>query len=226
LVTPSDASAAPRGSSLRRRAVALVAWLVPTLAAAPISAQMLDTLVAVVDSKTVAASDVALARALGAFGFAPSGGPLTRADVARYVDVVLVLRESEQIGISAEPAEIDLAWAAVVARAGGEAAAQRWLDEHAIDRAWARRVVQLDVQRTKFFQERFAAFVVPTEDEIARALGPGQHDETAREQARERLAGAAAEKAQAEWLAAARRRATIRILIADGAAIPPLFPPP
>jgi hypothetical protein len=204
----------------------LVAWLMTVVAAALTSAQMLDTLVAVVDSRTVAASDIALARALGAFGFAPSNAPMRRADVERYADVALILQESEQIGISVEPAEIDRAWAAVAARAGGEATVQRWLDEHAIDRAWARRVVELDVRRTKFFLERFAAFVVPNEDEIGRALGPGQHDETAREQARERLTRAGAEKAQAEWLDAARRRARIRILMADGAEIPPPFPPP
>jgi hypothetical protein len=204
----------------------LVAWLMTVVAAALTSAQMLDTLVAVVDSRTVAASDIALARALGAFGFAPSNAPMRRADVERYADVALILQESEQIGISVEPAEIDRAWAAVAARAGGEATVQRWLDEHAIDRAWARRVVELDVRRTKFFLERFAAFVVPSEDEIGRALGPGQHDEAAREQARERLVRERAEKAQTEWLDAARRRARIRILMADGAEIPPPFPPP
>jgi hypothetical protein len=203
----------------------LVAWLL-VAGAVLSSAQMLDTLVAVVDSRTVAASDIALARALGAFGFAPSAAPMRRADVERYVDVALILQESAQIGISVEPVEIDRAWDAVVARSGGEAAVQRWLDEHAIDRDWARRVVELDVRRTKFFLERFAAFVVPSEDEIGRALGPGQHDETAREQVRERLARTGAEKAQAEWLDAVRRRAAIRILMADGVAIPPPFPPP
>ena len=37
---------------------------------------------------------------------------------------------------------------------------------------------------------------------------------------------AAAEKAQAEWLDGVRRRAAIRVLIADGAVIAPPFPPP
>jgi hypothetical protein len=209
-----------------RRIVGLVAWLAPVLAAPAAPAQMLDTLVAVVGSRTVAASDITLARALGAFGFAPSSAPMRRADVERYVDVFLILTEAEQIGIGVEPAEIDRAWSAAAARAGGEAAVERWLDAYAIDRDWARRVVEQDVQRVKFFQERFAAFVVPSEEEIGRALGPGDHDATAREQARDRLVRAAAERAQSEWLAAARRRATIRILIADGLAVPPLFPPP
>lgn len=109
---------------------------------------------------------------------------------------------------------------------GGEAALERWLETHAIDRAWARRLLAMDVRRSRFFDARFKAFVFPAEDQVARALGPGEHDEIAREQARKRLAREAAEQAQAEWLAEARRRAAIRMLIADGAAIPAPFPPP
>ena len=187
---------------------------------------MVDTLVAVVDSRTVAASDIALARALGTFGFTASAAPMGRKDIDRYVDVFLILRESERIGISAEPSETDRAWAAAVTRAGGEATVQRWLDANAIDRDWARHAVELDVQRHKFLTERFAAFVIPSEDDITRALAPGQTDEAAREHARESLVRAAAEKAQAEWLEGARRRAAIRILIPDGTVIPPPFPPP
>jgi hypothetical protein len=190
------------------------------------AAQEVDTLVAVVDSRTVAASDIALARALGTFGFTASAAPMARKDIDRYVDVVLILQESERIGISVEPAETDRAWDALVARTGGAAAVQRWLDGNAIDRDWARHVVELDVQRQKFLAERFAAFVIPSEDDITRGLAPGQTDEVARERAREGLVRAAAEKAQAEWLDGARRRAAIRILLGDGAVITPPFPPP
>jgi len=52
------------------------------------SAQVVDTLVAVVDSRTVAASDIALARALGTFGFTASTAPMARKDIDRYVDVL------------------------------------------------------------------------------------------------------------------------------------------
>jgi len=187
---------------------------------------MVDTLVAVVESRTVAASDIALARALGTFGFTVSAAPMGRKDIDRYVDVVLVLQESERIGISVEPAETDRAWDAVVARAGGDAAVQRWLDGNAIDRDWARRAVELDVRRQKFLAERFAAFVIPSEEDITKTLAPGETDEAARERARETLVRAAAEKAQAEWLDGVRRRAAIRVLLADGAVIAPPFPPP
>jgi hypothetical protein len=226
LARPSESPAGRRGPRPRRLALALAAWLLAAVGAVATSAQMIDTVVAVIDSRTVAASDIALARALGALGFTASAAPMGRQDIDRYVDVVLILQESERIGISVEPLETDRAWDAAVARAGGEAAVQRWLDGNAIDRDWARHVVALDVQRQKFLAERFAAFVIPSEDDVTRALASGQTDEAARERAREALVRAAAEKAQAEWLGGARRRATIRILIADGAVIPPPFPPP
>jgi hypothetical protein len=226
LATPSEPPAARHGPLPRRFVVALAAWLLAAAGAAAASAQLVDTLVAVVDSKTVAASDIALARALGAFGFSASTAPMARKDIDRYIDVVLILRESERIGISVEPAETDRAWDAAVAAAGGDAAVQRWLDGNAIDRDWARHVVELDVQRRRFLAERFAAFVIPSEDDITKALAPGETDEAARERARESLVRAAAEKAQAEWLNDARRRAAIRVLIADGAVIASPFPPP
>jgi hypothetical protein len=207
--------------------VALAGWvLAATASVSAASAQVVDTLVAVVESRTVAASDIALARALGMLGFTVSTEPIGHKDIDRYVDVVLILQESERIGISAEPAETDRAWDALVARAGGAAAVQRWLEGNAIDRDWARHVVELDVQRQKFLAERFAAFVIPSEDDIAKALASDQTDEAARARAREALVRAAAERAQAEWLDGARRRAAIRVLIADGAVVAPPFPPP
>lgn len=210
----------------RRRVLALIVWLVTALHHAAAPGAALDTLLAAVDDKTVAASDVALARGLGVLGFTPSTGPIARADLERFVDVLLVLEEAGRIGIAVEPAETDRAWATAAARAGGEVALDRWLDAHAIDRAWARRLVEADLLRARFLHERFAAFVFPDEEQIARELGPGQQDETARERVRERLVREGAERAQTEWLAEVRRRALIRILIPAGAAIPPPFSPP
>ena len=226
MARPSEPRAARRGPIPIRLVAALAGWLLAAAGMSAASAQVVDTLVAVVDSRTVAASDIALARALGTFGFTASAAPMARKDIDRYVDVVLILHESERIGISVEPAETDRAWDGLVARTGGEAAVQRWLDGNAIDRDWARHVVELDVQRQKFLAERFAAFVIPSEDDITRALAPGHTDEAARERVREALVLAAAEKAQAEWLDGARRRAAIRILIGDGTVIAPPFPPP
>jgi hypothetical protein len=216
----------PHGLLPRRLVGLTVALLLAVLYTPGAPAEPLDKLLAQVDARTVAASDIALARAFGVFGFESSAAPIERAEVERYVDVLLLLQEAERIGISVEPVETDRAWAAAAGRVGSEATLRRWLEEHAIDPDWARHVVESDVLRSKFLGERFAAFVFPSEEEIAGALGPGQLDEAAREQARERLIRKAAEKAQAEWLAGARRRAAIRILLPDGAALAPPFASP
>lgn len=186
-------------------------------------AELVDTLLAQVGARTISASDVALARALGVFGFAPSASPIERSDVDRYVDVLLMLDEAGRIGIEVEPAAVEAAWVAVGIRAGGEAALERWLDKNAIDRNWARRLVGEDIVKSKFLDARFAAFVFPDDEAVTRELGPGQHDEPAREQARERLVRQAASETQATWLADARRRASIRILLPAGSSVAPPF---
>ena len=146
--------------------------------------------------------------------------------VAFFVDILLILAEAGRIAISVEPAQADLAWAAVAARAGGQAALDRWLSEHAIDRDWARRLVEEDLLRSKYLDARFAVFVFPDEEAVTSALGPGQHDESEREQVRQKLVREAAVKAQAEWLEGARRRASIKILLPPGASIAAPFPSP
>jgi hypothetical protein len=213
----------------------LVWWslVVPTIAgvvSAPLAplaaAPVFDAVLGIVDGKTVAASDIALARALGVLGFAPSSAPITRDDVERFADIRLMLDEAGRVGITAEPEQIERVWAAVTARAGGKEPLQRWLATHAIDATWAHRLVEQDVVRTRFVDERFVAFVFVDEEQIARELGPGQHDESARETVRIRLTRDAAGRAQAEWLDAARRRATIQLVVSDGAPVPLPFPPP
>lgn len=193
---------------------------------APAAAPLLDALIAVVDGRTVSASDVALARALGVLGFAPSTAPITREEVERFADVRLMLDEAGRIGITAEPDEIERAWTAVATRVGSNGTLDGWLDAQAIDRAWARRLVEQDVIRRRFFEARFAAFVFPDEAAVNDALGPGAHDEAAREATRARLIREAADRAQAEWLQAQRRSATIKILLSPGASLAPPFPPP
>lgn len=210
---------------MRWLAIVVASWALAGVAAAA-SAPLLDVLIGQVEARTIAASDVALARGLQLFGFAPATGPIGRGDVDRLVDVLLMVQEAERIGLSADEPEIERGWAAMVARVGSEAALQRWLDGYALDRAWVRRFVQADVLQAQFFEARFASFVFVGDEEVARVLGPGSHDETARERAREQLTREAAEKAQAEWLVGARGRASIRILLPDGRSVDPPFPPP
>ncbi|MGH7302826.1 MAG: hypothetical protein ACRELZ_06015 [Candidatus Rokuibacteriota bacterium] len=183
----------------------------------------IDTVLAQVGSRTISSSDIALARALGVLGFAPSASPIERSDVERFVDDLLLLEEAGRIGLEVEPAAIDAAWVAAGIRAGGDAALERWLDTNAIDRAWARRFVEEDLMKEKFLDARFAAFVFPDEDAVTRELAPGQPVESLREQARQRLIRRVASEAQALWLADARRRASIKILLPAGASAAPPF---
>src|SRR5262249_25124166 len=123
-----------RGTRLlmRRAAVAALLGLL-LIPGASSAAPLLDALVGVVDGRTVSVSDVALARALGVLGFQPSSAPITHEDVERFADARLLLDEAGRIGIAAEPAEIDRAWAAVVARVGSDGTLDRWLDSQNID---------------------------------------------------------------------------------------------
>lgn len=200
--------------------------LVVVLGAAPGPAQVLDTVLAQVDARTIASSDIALARALGVLGFAPTAAPIERADVERFADVMLIIAEAGRTAIAIEPAQVDRAWAALAARVGGEGALDRWLAERAIDRDWARRFVQDELIRAAYFDARFASLVFPDEDAVSSALGPGPHDEGEREAARQRLVREAALKAQAEWLNGARKRASIKILLAPGTSVAAPFTPP
>jgi hypothetical protein len=203
-----------------------IALVVIFLGAAPGPAQVLDTVLAQVDARTIASSDIALARALGVLGFAPTSAPIERADVERFADVMLIIAEAGRTAIAIEPAQVDRAWAALAARVGGEGALDRWLAERAIDRDWARRFVEDDLIRAAYFDARFASFVFPDEDAVSQALGPGPHDEGEREAVRRRLVRDAALKAQAEWLTGARKRASIKILLAPGTSVAAPFPPP
>jgi hypothetical protein len=209
---------------MRRLAIVAGWWLLAGVSAA--ASAPLDALLAQVEARTVAASDVALARALHLFGFAPATGPIERGDVERFVDVLLMLEEAGRIGLVAEEAEVERAWAAMTARVGSEAALQQWLEAYALDRGWVRRLVEAEVLRARFFEARFSAFVFVGDEEVGRVLGPGQHDEATRERARAQITREIAEKAQAEWLAGARRRASIRILLPEGRSVDPPFPPP
>jgi hypothetical protein len=223
LAKPSDVRARPEPRDQRRPGLAAVVLLVTLLHVSFAPAEPIDTLLAQVDARTIAASDIALARTLRVFGFEPSSSPITRTDVDRFVDVLLILAEAGKIGVEAEPAAVDTAWAAVAARAGGEAALTRWLEDKAIDRDWARVMVGEDIVKSRFLDARFAAFIFPDEETVTRALGPGQHDDDARERVRDRLIRQAAVEAQAKWVDDARRRASIKILLPDGGSVVPPF---
>ena len=153
---------------MRRLLIVGAWWLLVGAGAAP-PAPPVDVLLAQVEARTVAASDIALARALGVLGFTPSTGPIDRGDIDRFVDALLIVEEAGRIGVSVDEADAERAWAAVAARVGSATTLEGWLEAHHIDPAWARRLIETEVLRARFFEARFAAFVFVGDEEIARA---------------------------------------------------------
>src|SRR5262249_20570952 len=77
----------------------LVSLVVLDSGAAHAAPVLVDTVLAEVGSAPVMLSDVSLARALGLLGLEPGPGPITDADLARYLDTQLAVREANQVGI-------------------------------------------------------------------------------------------------------------------------------
>lgn len=181
---------------MRRLAAVALTWVLTVPAgAAPL--KIFDAVLAVVEARTVAASDIALARALGVLGFELSSSAIERVDIERFIDALLILEEATRVGVTVDPSQIDRVWTAAVAGWGDEATFQRWLDTHALDPSRARRFAEYEVVRARFIETRF--------DDLEER--------------------GTAEQAQVEWLDATRRRATIRVLLPEGASIEPPFPP-
>jgi hypothetical protein len=187
---------------------------------------LVDAVLAEVEREVVTASDVALARALGLFGLAPSPAPISAADVERLVDARLLLAEARRLGLGPEAAETEAAWAAASARAGGEARLAAWLARTGIDPGWARRLVGDDVAWRAYVDARFRAFVFVPEQDVTAALGPGPHTATARERQRDVLRARETERRLAQWQRDARARTAVRLLLAPGATVPCPLPMP
>jgi hypothetical protein len=167
--------------------------------------QLMDAVLAEIGSRPVMLSDVALARALGVLGLEPSTGPITGADVARYLDAQLAVREAAQLALEVPSADVDRTWE----KAGGAALAAR-LEAVGIDPAWARRLVEDDLRVERFVDLRFRAFAFVTEFDVDEALGPGSHDEATRARTRDRLRADMIARAFAAWKEDARQRVSIR----------------
>jgi hypothetical protein len=198
--------------------VAALALLAIAGAAAAADSRLMDAVLAEVGSRPVMLSDVALARALGALGLEPSAGPITDADLARYLDAQLAVREATQLAIEVSAADVDRAWE----MAGGAALAAR-LAAVGIDPAWARRLVEANLRVERFVDLRFRAFAFVTGLDVDEALGPGTHDEATRAGARDRLRADAAARAFATWTEDARQRVSIRRVPGMAGPWPPPF---
>lgn len=167
--------------------------------------RLVDTVVAQIGARPVMLSDVALARALGVLGLNPSAGPITDADLAKYLDAQLAVREATQLAIEVPGADVERAWS----KAGGAALAAR-LSAVGIDPGWARQLIEADLRVEHFVDLRFRSFAFVTDFDVDEALGPGPHDETTRAQTRDRLRAEMIERALAAWKEDARQRIPIR----------------
>lgn len=169
--------------------------------------RLADTVVAEIASHPITLSDVALARALGVLGLEPAAGPITDAELAKYLDVQLVAREARQLAVEVPAADVDRAWD----KAGGAALAAR-LAEAGVDPAWARRILEDDLRVGRFVDLRFRAFAFVTDFDVDEALGPGEHDEATRASTRDRLRDDMIARALATWKEDARQRIPIRLV--------------
>jgi hypothetical protein len=166
--------------------------------------RVIDEVVAEVASRPVTLSEITLARALGVLGMQPASGPITDAELAKYLDAQLAARESVQLAIEVTPAELDRAWE----QAGGAALASR-LTAAGIDPAWARRLIEADLRVQRFVDLRFRAFAFVTDFDVDEALGPGTHDEATRARTRERLRADVVARSFTAWQEEARQRMPI-----------------
>ena len=169
--------------------------------------RLVDLVIAEIGSSAVMLSDVALARALGVFGLEPSSGPITDVEVAHFLDTQLAAREATQLGIDVPAGNVDQAWE----RAGGAALEAR-LRAVGIDPAWARRLIETDLKVDRFIDVRFRAFAFVTDFDVDEALGPGVHDDAARDRTRARLEGQKVARAFAAWQRETRERVGVRPL--------------
>ncbi len=187
-------------------------------------AALLDAVLAEVELRVVTASDIALARALALFGLRPSPAPITAPEVQRYLDGFLLAQEAGQLDVRVTEEEVEAEWRAAGEAAGGLPRLQAWLEAIGGSAAWAKEFLARDLRRRRFFDLRFRAFAFVTEFDVDRALGPGAHSPAAREAARQRLLARTVERSQAEWLAEARARTPIRLLLSDPVPLPFAMP--
>jgi hypothetical protein len=110
--------------------------------ARPAEPGVVDAVVGAVGSTAVSASDIALARALGLFGFTPSEEPIGSADVDQYTAALVAVLEATRLGIGPTITELDQAWTGLETQMGGAPALRAWLEATMIDIAWARRAFE------------------------------------------------------------------------------------
>jgi hypothetical protein len=185
-----------------------------------------DAVLAQVDTRAVTASDIALARALGLFGFTLSADAIGIDDMERAVGIWIVVIQAQRLRLSAVGEGRAEAWRAAADRFGGPPAFEAWLTRVGVEPEWARQMVEDDLDWRQFIDLRFRAFAFVTEDQIRDGLGAEADTPDARARVRAKLEAAEVEARLGEWLAEERRRVPVQRLLAPSDRVPVPFSMP
>jgi hypothetical protein len=204
------------------RSVPILAVVLSLWASAPGRAEVIDRIMAVVDTQIITLSDT---RAAVRFALVPadvSTDPLAAA-LQRLIDRRLMIAEVDRYAPpEPPPAQIDAAVAAIERRFQDALAMEIVLNQTAMSREELRRFVRDTLRIDAYLQQRFASVVQASDDDIVRYYREHSAEFTVdgrlrplddvREAAR---AGAAREQRGAvvqQWLEGLRRRGSVQVL--------------
>jgi hypothetical protein len=158
----------------------------------PLSAEVIDRVLAVVSGQTITSSDVQAAAAFG-----------TAANLQELIDRILILNEVRRVA-PPEPASADVQarLARMRARFPSTAAFVRTLAASGIEESALAGFAADDLRLAAYLDERFSAASQPTDEEVRQAG----------EASRERLATERRQTLVNAWIAELRRRADITVL--------------
>lgn len=168
----------------------------------PVSAEIIDRILAVVSGQIITRSDVEAALALGLVDARPGPDPIS-GGLEALVDRVLMLNEVRRV-IPPEPpaAAVDARVARIRERFESPAALAKVLAASGIDEKVLRIYAADDLRLASHLAERFSGAVQLSDEEV-RQVG---------EAARQKLADERRQNFIAAWVAELRRRADFRVL--------------
>jgi parvulin-like peptidyl-prolyl isomerase len=160
--------------------------------AAPVSAEVIDRIVAVVGGQIITKSDVDSA---AVFGLAPN--------LQALIDRTLMLSELRRVSPpDPAPAAVDGQVAQIRAKFPAAADFARALESGGLDEAAVRSFAADEVRLSAYLNERFSAAAQPSEDEVRQAG----------ESSREKLFAERRQTLVNAWIAELRRRTEISVL--------------
>lgn len=188
------------------------------LAASVAVGEVIDRVLAIVNSHLITLSDVRASIALGLVR--PEGDEPTESALQQWIDRVLVLEEVERYA-PPEPAQadVDAAVEAAIARAGGPERFRAALETYGFDEGWVRQWIRADLRTQSYIEQRFAGTVLPTEEDLENYYRQHPEEfvrdgreitgEEAQQLARERVIAERRAAVVRDWIEGLRRRASI-----------------